>query len=113
MARKIRNNACESYYNTLLILFEQEEDYVIPADGHNGIVTGTEDYVIPVDGETATSEGLQILSPPGYSELDLNSPVARETANAHVYQKLLRRDSDYVIPANPEPEYEEVKIVTG
>ena len=56
---------------------------------------------------------VQILPPPVYAELDRNRQD--ETTNDGLYQKLLKRDSDYVIPAHTEAEssYEEVgKIKT-
>ena len=61
------------------------------------------DYVIPADGSSS----------PVYAEPDRNRQ--NETTNDGTYQKLLKRDSDYVIPAHTEAEssYEEVgKIKT-
>jgi hypothetical protein len=46
-------------------------------------------------------EEVQILSLSGYTELDKNR--ADET-NDHTYQKLLKRDSDYLIPTHAEAE---------
>jgi hypothetical protein len=46
-------------------------------------------------------EEVQILSLPGYTELDKNR--ADET-NDHTYQKLVKRDSDYLIPTHAEAE---------
>ena len=65
------------------------------------------------DGGTEPYEEVQILPPPVYAELDRNRQD--ETTNDGLYQKLLKRDSDYVIPAHTEAEssYEEVgKIKT-
>jgi hypothetical protein len=80
---------------SLFFLLIQEPDYS-PADD------GTEPY-----------EEVQISPPSVYAELDRNRQD--KTTNDGLYQKLLKRDSDYVIPAHTEAEssYEEVgKIKT-
>ncbi|CAB3989029.1 Hypothetical predicted protein [Paramuricea clavata] len=83
-----------------------ELGYVIPVDSGT-----TPDDVIPVDGGTMTNEEIQISVPSGYSELHF--PVDRETINAGDYQKLLKRESGYVLPAEPPPVYEDVEIIKG
>ena len=65
-------------------LLKYDPDYVIPADGHDE----TEPY------EEVGKE----KTPPGYTELDTNQ--RHQTANDHTYQKLLKYDPDYVIPAD-------------
>jgi hypothetical protein len=80
---------------SLFFLLIQEPDYS-PADD------GTEPY-----------EEVQISPSSVYAELDRNRQD--EATNDATYQKLLKRDSDYVIPAHTEAEssYEEVgKIKT-
>jgi hypothetical protein len=86
-----------------------ELGYVIPVD--SGTTSDELGYVIPVDGGTMTHEEIQISVPSGYSELHF--PVDRETINAGDYQKLLKRDSGYVLPAEPPPVYEDVEIIKG
>ena len=67
------------------------------------------DYVIPADG----NEAIQALyeevpnADPKYAELIPNSQDDRNAGSA-TYQGLLRRDSDYVIPAVQEPSNEQV-----
>ncbi len=76
-------------------LLQYDSDYVIPAEGHSQ----TEPYE-----EVGKEETL-----PGYTELDKSQQ--EDTANDHAHQKLVKYDSDYVIPAEghsqTEP-YEEV-----
>ena len=61
----------------------------------------------PIDDETAPYEEVQI-SPPSHVYAELNRNQRDE--NDHLYQGLIKRDSDYVIPAHTgaEPFYEEV-----
>lgn len=95
--------------------------YVIPIDAGtapdeigyaNPVVVGSApdelSYVIPVDGGTATREEVQISQSSDYTELDRSSQVDSEATNADGYQKLLKRDSGYVIPAEPEPIYQHI-----
>ena len=70
------------------------------------------DYVIPADGDDETKPYEEVgkeKTPPGYTELDTNQ--RHETTNENTYQKLLKCNPDYTIPADDDDEtkpYEEV-----
>ena len=47
---------------------------------------------------------------PVYTELDVNRVHGRNTMEDGTYQKLVKRDSDYVIPAERRDTYEDIKM---
>lgn len=59
------------------------------------------DYEIPENSRISPYEQVKDSprEPFPYTELDIHNQVGRETDN-HVYQGLLKREADYVIPAN-------------
>ena len=66
-----------------------------------------QDRGVPVDDETTPYEEVQNSSSSAYAELNRN-----QNANAdNTYQKLVKRDSNYVIPNHDdeEPSYEDVE----
>ena len=69
-------------------LLKSDPYYAIPGDGHDE----TEPY----------EEVRKEKTPPGYTELDANQ--RHQTANDHTYQKILKYDPDYVIPADGHDE---------
>jgi hypothetical protein len=79
----------------------QGQDNVIPVGE-----TTPGDVNTPIDDGTAPYEEVQISPPSVYAELYRN----QHDGNDHLYQGLIKRDSDYVIPAHTkaEPSYEEV-----
>lgn len=81
------------------------------ADNGFPVVSGTTtvelDYVIPPDNDAAIPTIYEEV-PSMYTDLRTNSQEQNEDS-ADTYQKLLRRDSDYVIPAVQEPSNEQVQ----
>jgi hypothetical protein len=73
-----------------------------------GITDDGGGYVIP--GQNETYEEPKILPQnPGYTELNKNRLEGRKEDST--YQKLVKRDSDYVIPAHERREsYEDIKM---
>ncbi|XP_028411036.1 discoidin domain-containing receptor 2-like isoform X2 [Dendronephthya gigantea] len=84
----------------------QESENVLPAKV--GATRSKHDYaVVPDNDGPGSYEEVQILQPSIYAELDKNR---RETNDDNNYQKLLKNESDYVIPNEGQTgTYEEVK----
>ncbi|XP_028416092.1 uncharacterized protein LOC114539679 [Dendronephthya gigantea] len=63
------------------------------------------EYAIPENRRTCPYEQVDesLPAPSGYTELDMSRRDGRETDDRN-YQKLLKRESDYVIPANSASE---------
>ncbi|CAB4016458.1 cGMP-dependent kinase 1-like, partial [Paramuricea clavata] len=81
------------------------EEVGVPSDAH-----GTSGYETPGQIE-AYEEPKMSQENSGYTELDKNRLQGRNTTDDNNYQKLQRRDSDYVIPAHERREsYEDIKM---
>ena len=84
-------------------LLKEDDDYVIPAPGEPQHET---------PGQNETFEETK-LSPenPVYTGLDENRLHGGNTTSDGTYQKLIKQDSDYVIPAHEIGEsYEDIKM---
>ena len=75
------------------LLIKQKLDNVKQA--YVGTTPDEQDYVIPNNVDTGSYQDAEILQPRPYAELDKSR---RETTDDVDYQKLLKKDSGYVIP---------------
>jgi hypothetical protein len=81
-------------------LVKRDSDYVIPAHERRGRETPGQNKMYKKPKKSPEN--------PGYAELDKNRLQGR---NDGTYQKLVKRDSDYVIPAHERREsYEDIKM---
>ena len=87
------------------LLIKQELGSELPAD--EGTTRGKQDHVTSHNDGPESYEEVEILQPSVYAQLDKNR---RETTGENNYQKLLKNDSDYVIPNEEQTEtYEKVE----
>ena len=87
------------------------EDEKTSDNTYQKLLKSNSDYVIPADaGEESSYEVVPNSSPSVYTELNRNREN-EHTNDINTYQKLLKPDSDYVIPAcvPEESPYEEVE----